>query len=683
MEFSEIKNKTNSVSNLINIFETKKNPNVIKTKVETKKKDNENNKKEDIKIINENFQSNEKNQNKQKIKDDIFYFNNENIKDEVDTYHANQIPESAFKTLFNAIVRIEIHKFTGTGFFIKMKIKNNFLKCLLTNSHTITSEDINSKEEFNIYFGELKKEKKLLIKLDKRERFIKCFEKPVDITLIEILEGDNIPDKKYLMPDLNYQNGFNIYDGERFYLAGYPHDIQFEKQRFISSGTIIKIKDFQFAHTLDTRSGSSGSPICLINKLHNVVGIHKSGNKIDKINYGTFIGHVIDILGKDNDININDLKKQANIINTTQKKTNIIKLNPFSVLNVDDNFKVDQFILDKKFHEKVKNKREFLCFFMIYNEERFKRIKNEFFIEKKDHFFYTIINDLQGLKEEYGKNRYILAEKDNIGNTLLHLSVLGGYYEISEYLLKKLINFNEPNIYCKTALYYATIYNKNKIKELLKKYGAENEEYQIIVLPKGIKITFNAIDKISLIYRQLYEKGFIEKDIKNIKMNEMIVGKRLIRKNIDNRNPIKVYHGTLFVSIESIMNSGLIYIDIPLVGHIPKGDKLNNIIDWASAIFVSPSIFYASKYSEVIESENQEWYIIIEGKVEIGSFTEHPSTIHNYISKDDEPKNLEYRIDINSVTKFSIKTTSLLFVNKQYLQRMKKFKESDIFIKLE
>ena len=182
----------------------------------------------------------------------------------------------------------------------------------------------------------------------------------------------------------------------------------------------------------------------------------------------------------------------------------------------------------------------------------------------------------------------------------------------------------------------------------------------------------------------MYEKGYIEKDIKNIKMNEMIVGKRLIRKKIDNNNnPIKVYHGTLFVSIESIMNSGLLYIDMPLVGHIPKGDKLNNIIYWASAIFVSPSIFYASKYSEVIESENQEWYIIIEGKAQIGSFTEHPGTIHNYISKDDEPKNLEYRIDIKSMARYSIETTSLLFVNKQYLQQMKKFKESDIFIKLE
>ena len=330
-------------------------------------------------------------------------------------------------------------------------------------------------------------------------------------------------------------------------MAGYPHEKLFEKQKFITSGKISEIKDFHFAHTLHTKGGSSGSPICLINnRNHNVIGIHKAGNKVERINYGTFIGYVLDILEKEKD----------NIV----KIPTIIKLNPFSELGVDFNLNIDDFAksIYDSFDKKVKNKKDFLCFFMIYNHERFKTIKNIFYVEKRDHFFYTIVNDLKGLKEEYGKNKYILGEKDNVGNNLLHLSVLGGYNEITNYLLTIGINFNEPNKYGKTALYYAKTYQKISIKILLEKYGAIDESYQMMSLPKGIRINSKDFDKISLIRKQLLEKGFIEENIYIIKKRDMIFGKRLMRKNIKNRNDlIKVYHGTRFVSIESIMNYGL------------------------------------------------------------------------------------------------------------------------------
>ena len=64
---------------------------------------------------------------------------------------------------------------------------------------------------------------------------------------------------------------------------------------YSATGKIIAIDDFEFEHTLDIRSGSSGSPICLItNRL--VIGIHKSGNKSIHINQGTFIGTILEKL---------------------------------------------------------------------------------------------------------------------------------------------------------------------------------------------------------------------------------------------------------------------------------------------------------------------------------------------------------------------------------------------------
>ena len=71
----------------------------------------------------------------------------------------------------------------------------------------------------------------------KNKRIIKCFEKPIDITIVEIIENDNIPDNKYLLPDLNYKYSYNIYIEEKFYLAGYPmNKKKYKGERHICSG---------------------------------------------------------------------------------------------------------------------------------------------------------------------------------------------------------------------------------------------------------------------------------------------------------------------------------------------------------------------------------------------------------------------------------------------------------------
>ena len=54
----------------------------------------------------------------------------------------------------------------------------------------------------------------------------------------------------------------------------------------------------EFEHSLDVVGGNSGSPICLANNLF-VVGIHKQGDGIRPINYGTFLGYILDILEKE------------------------------------------------------------------------------------------------------------------------------------------------------------------------------------------------------------------------------------------------------------------------------------------------------------------------------------------------------------------------------------------------
>ena len=118
------------------------------------------------------------------------------------------------------------------------------------------------------------------------------------------MKSDNIPEDKYLLPDMNYKNGgYKMYSESDFYLAGYPSvdDIykEYKGERHVSSGKIKRVfNNFEFEHTLDTRKGSSGSPICLINN-RCVIGIHKAGDKNTFINQGTFLGEIIDSLEND------------------------------------------------------------------------------------------------------------------------------------------------------------------------------------------------------------------------------------------------------------------------------------------------------------------------------------------------------------------------------------------------
>ena len=341
------------------------------------------------------------------------------------------------------------------------------------------------------------------------------------------------------------------------------------------------------------------------------------------------------------------------------------------------------------FEKKIKNEKCLLSCFILYNKDKFSRIDNNFLVNK-DAFYYVITNDLYNLNKLYEENKFILAQKDKIQRTLLHYSVIGGNYEISEFLLKNGINYDDPDSLKKpsTPLYYAD----EKLRELLKKYGAKIFEYYNTANNlRGINpIKSNDINIIDSLYDELLKKKIVEKMI-NLKKNDEVIGKRLIRsKNLIKYEEIKkmekVYHGTRFESIEFILNYGLQNFGEPLTNHIHLGLKNDNIDDWANAIFVSPSIFYASKYSEIISYKNEEWLILIEAKVKPDSFSTHESTIYEYQYKKGEPKNVEYRIKADQVDRNyhiserdDVLVTSLLFVKKKLLDNIKEYSEGVIF----
>ena len=223
----------------------------------------------------------------------------------IDTFSPH-IPDSSVKEIFDSVVRIKNDIMGATGFFLKIKIKDRELNSLITTYDAISQFDVYNMKKIYIYYDRKEKEITKQIILNQKERFIRCFPPPEDITVIEIKNYDYIPDYKFLSPDLEYKigyNGYNIYYKEKLYLAGYPVvDNMHDRERHITSGRIIKIynNNIEFESTLDTKRGSSGSPICLL-KNGKVIGVGKAHTLYGdlSINIGTFIGIIINELEKE------------------------------------------------------------------------------------------------------------------------------------------------------------------------------------------------------------------------------------------------------------------------------------------------------------------------------------------------------------------------------------------------
>ena len=252
---------------------------------------------------------------------------------EQDTKHAKKIPLKILNEISKSICKIIVmdseknKNWNATGFFLQLQ-KERVLNLLITNNHVIPQEMIDSKDIIAII---LENGNEQIIELNNKERFIKSFNPPIDITAIEILDKDEINNNiKYLSYDLNYEEGYNQYINADIFSLQHPlgNDIE------CASGKIIKISsnnNFEFIHTIDTDKGSSGSPIILVGNSR-VVGIHKANIKNNKNNKGTFIGVLL------NEIKNLKFNKENLIENENPIRNNNIKITPKRKEN-KENFK--------------------------------------------------------------------------------------------------------------------------------------------------------------------------------------------------------------------------------------------------------------------------------------------------------------------------------------------------------
>ena len=236
----------------------------------------------------------------------------------------SKIPVKAIFKTYKSICKIVYYllngqKVQGTGFF--MKIDDN-LKCVITNHHVISENLLNNNININIILHNNKK-----INMQLNNRYIMFYEN-IDITVIELKEIDNIlNDIDLLQYDLNYITGYEQYKDMDVFTLQYPkEDIE------VASGKILDIiNNFEFKHNINTEQGSSGSPIILLNVLK-VIGIHKQGDRIKPINYGSFIGEIF----KNNDELKNDKDRNKINIQDTKSKNEILDSDVIGKTNIKD-----------------------------------------------------------------------------------------------------------------------------------------------------------------------------------------------------------------------------------------------------------------------------------------------------------------------------------------------------------
>jgi hypothetical protein len=148
--------------------------------------------------------------------------------------------------------------------------------------------------------------------------------------------------------------------------------------------------------------------------------------------------------------------------------------------------------------------------------------------------------------------------------------------------------------------------------------------------------------------------------------------------NVD-KFPLIAYHGTRIDVVKSILTDGLVLPGTlvangirvrPPAHHIPLYTNVNNISNFAGAIFVSPSFYYSSNpiYVTSFEYEGKRLLPVLKCSVKADSYTTHTGTLPNYTpNPNDDINTIEWRINDSR----DIEINAIIFVIKEFDRRKK------------
>ena len=308
------------------------------------------------------------------------------------------------KKMQSVICKIKNNGKMGTGFFVKIPFHRTqyCIFALLTNNHILSKKDIEPGKTitFSIYDNcEYYK-----IFLDNRK--ILTFERPYDITLIEIKKDDGLDISLFLEAD--EKNDYSsLKDKNPIYLLQYP----LGDKPLYSLGRIKSINGYDIHHSCISEKGSSGGPIINLNN-HKVIAIHKGENKKKALNAGTLINFIINKLEEEvfdnldnyryslyqnlkpigNNLIKNDPENEITIQYKLSKNMVVEMINKINIFN-------KEYVINLFGKEFVKNNKDF-CDIIFKNKDY--ELCNEFKLEKdkiNEDFFRIKLRGVKNIKD--------------------------------------------------------------------------------------------------------------------------------------------------------------------------------------------------------------------------------------------------------------------------------------------
>lgn len=273
--------------------------------------------------------------------------------------------------------------------------------------------------------------------------------------------------------------------------------------------------------------------------------------------------------------------------------------------------------------------------------------------------------------------QHIVEDKDEYGRTLLYTASKSGFYDVCKLLLQKGASVDEPQRDGSTPLHGAAYFGHELVVGLLLQHGARTDiknNWEHTALDESATrkiqhlIQSASFDYISSLAAELKRKQLVL-SVRIIEYKGSVIAKEFVRNasildtltraqwNNSHRNWEVAWHGTKYRHLQSILEKGLLPAGSsgikPAEGHFSLGEVHFGVRNWAAAIFVSPSILYASHaaYSERVFSESQKWCVLIKAYCRPGSMKAYDPTVLRYDRKEDEPEKPEYRVPVQEEDK--------------------------------
>lgn len=345
------------------------------------------------------------------------------------------------------------------------------------------------------------------------------------------------------------------------------------------------------------------------------------------------------------------------------------------------------------------------CHILTSSDGRYTRKPgtDEYVVRKHDHFLLAACGHTAQLEFEIIKRANLVEHKDEHGRTLLYIASKSGFYDTCKMLLQKGASVDEVQRDGSTPLHGAAYFGHAQVVRLLLQHGARPnlrnnwgnaslDESATSEIRKVIQTA--SVDQISSLAADLREKQLVQ-SVRVIEYRGEVIAKELIRdpRALDVRTRMEwkiihtnwelAWHGTRFVNLESIIRKGLLPAGTgginPKPGHLRLGEEHFGIPNWAAAIFVSPSILYASHpcYSDRVSSEFQQWCVLVKVYCRPDNLSLYDPTVLKYKPMEGEPDAPECRVPVTETDKnviLRVESTrnvvvrSLMFVRLSFLE---------------